>query len=72
VSSATTRDKIRIGVVTVSDRASSGEYQDLGGPAIRDWMDQALLNEWQAVARLVPDEQPIVEAALKELCDDEG
>lgn len=68
---STSRDKIRIGVVTVSDRASSGEYEDLGGPAIREWMDKALLNEWDAVARLIPDEQEQVESALKELCDDE-
>ena len=65
-------DKIRIGVVTVSDRASIGEYEDLGGPAIREWMDKALQNEWEAVARLIPDEQDQVEAALKELCDDEN
>jgi len=60
---------IRIGIVTVSDRASRGEYEDQGGPAIREWLDKALLNEWEAVARLVPDEQPEVEAALKELVD---
>jgi molybdopterin adenylyltransferase len=68
---ASSRDKIRIGVVTVSDRASIGEYEDLGGPAISEWMDKALLNEWQAVARLIPDEQDQVEATLKELCDEE-
>jgi len=60
---------IRIGIVTVSDRASRGEYEDQGGPAIKEWLDKALLNEWEAVARLVPDEQPEVEAALKELAD---
>jgi len=62
----------RIGIVTVSDRASRGEYQDLGGPAIREWLDQALTSDWQAVARVIPDEQPIVEQTLKELCDQEG
>lgn len=62
---------IRIGIVTVSDRASRGEYEDQGGPAIREWLDKALTSEWEAVARLVPDEQEQVEAALKELADQE-
>lgn len=61
--------KARIGIVTVSDRASRGEYEDLGGPAIRDWLDNVLTSEWEGVARIVPDEQDQVEAALKELCD---
>lgn len=64
-------DKIRIGIVTVSDRASRGEYEDQGGPAIHEWLDKALINEWEAVARLVPDEQNEVELALKALADDE-
>ncbi len=63
---------IRIGFVTVSDRASRGEYEDLGGPAMRDWLSRALKSDWQPVSRLVPDEQPEVEAALRELSDDEG
>lgn len=63
---------VRIGIVTVSDRASRGEYEDLGGPAIRDWLGQALLTPWEGVARLVPDEQDQVEAALRELCDEQG
>ncbi len=63
---------IRIGFVTVSDRASRGEYEDLGGPAMQDWLSKALSCEWQAVARIVPDEQDQVETALKELADDEG
>lgn len=66
------QDSIRIGIVTVSDRASRGEYEDLGGPAIEEWMGKALTNEWQAVPKLVPDEQDQVEAALKSLCDNEG
>lgn len=61
----------RIGIVTVSDRASRGEYEDLGGPAIRDWLNQALDCDWQAVARVIPDEQPQVEATLREMCDEE-
>jgi len=63
---------VKIGFVTVSDRASRGEYEDLGGPAMQDWLSKALSCEWQAVARVVPDEQDQVEAVLKELADDEG
>lgn len=63
---------IRIGFVTVSDRASRGEYEDLGGPAMQDWLSKALSNGWEAVARIVPDEQDQVEAALKELADEQG
>jgi molybdopterin adenylyltransferase len=62
----------RIGVVTVSDRASRGEYEDLGGPAIRAYFDEVLTTPWAPVARLVEDEQPRIEAALKELVDTEG
>ena len=64
-------DRIRIGVVTVSDRASRGEYEDRGGPAIHDELDKILVSEWEAVARVIPDEQPLIEATLRELCDDE-
>lgn len=67
-----TQTKARIGIVTVSDRASRGEYEDLGGPAIQQQLTDILTNEWEAVARLVPDEQLQVEALLKELCDVEN
>jgi molybdopterin adenylyltransferase len=66
------RQVAKIGVITVSDRASRGEYQDLGGPAIIVALGEILKSPWQAVARVVPDEQPAVEAALRELCDREG
>ena len=62
----------RIGFVTVSDRASRGEYEDLGGPAMQGWLSDALSNEWEAVARVVPDEQDQVEAVLKELADEQN
>jgi len=62
----------RIGIVTVSDRASRGEYEDQGGPAIRQWLGETLVSPWQAVPRLVPDEQEQVEAALRDLCDESG
>jgi molybdopterin adenylyltransferase len=59
----------RIGVVTVSDRASRGDYEDLGGPAIREWLNRALASEWEPVNRIVPDEQAQVELILRELTD---
>lgn len=62
----------RIGIVTVSDRASRGEYEDLGGPAIDAWLRKALCSDWEAVPRLVPDEQEQVEAVLRELSDRDG
>jgi molybdopterin adenylyltransferase len=65
-------NNIPIGIVTVSDRASRGEYEDLGGPAIQQWLTDALASEWQAISRVIPDEQPLVEATLRELCDELG
>ncbi len=62
-------DKVRIGVVSVSDRASAGIYEDKGIPALQDWLRRALRNpvEWQP--RLIPDEQAQISAALVELVD---
>ncbi len=66
------KQSARIGIVTVSDRASRGEYQDLGGPAITDWLTSALSSEWHAVPRVIADEQTLIENTLKELCDQQG
>ncbi len=68
----TTAAPIRIGILTVSDRASRGVYQDLGGPAIRQCLEEILSCPWEAVARIIPDERPLIEATLQELCDHEG
>ena len=65
-------DGIRIGLVSVSDRASAGVYEDKGIPTLRDWLGRALRNPVQYETRLVPDEQPLVEAALRELVDQCG
>jgi molybdopterin adenylyltransferase len=62
----------RIGIVTVSDRASRGEYEDLGGPAIRAYFDEILTSRWEAVPRVIADERPRIEATLIELVDAEG
>jgi molybdopterin adenylyltransferase len=63
---------VRIGIVTVSDRASRGEYEDRGGPAICEYLARVLTNQYEAVARVIPDEQPLIEQTLSELCDVEG
>jgi molybdopterin adenylyltransferase len=63
---------IRIGIVTVSDRASQGVYEDLGGPAIRTCLSEIMAAPWEAVARLIPDEQLEIERTLVELCDREN
>jgi len=62
----------RIGVVTVSDRASAGIYEDRGGPAITSYLTQHLTSPWISVARLVADESDIVSRTLIELADKEG
>ena len=61
-----------IGLVTVSDRASAGVYQDLGGPGMVDWLTKALVTPWRAVSRVISDDQHVIEATLKELADVEG
>jgi len=59
----------RIGILTVSDRASAGVYQDLGGPAIASTLGEYLSSPWQPVARLIPDDLDTIRATLIELCD---
>jgi len=61
----------RIGIVTVSDRASQGLYEDKGGPAIHEWLNKALSSPWEAVARLIPDEEHQIERTLRDLADTE-
>jgi molybdopterin adenylyltransferase len=62
----------RIGVLTVSDRASRGEYEDRGGPAIRDYLAEVLTSPFEVVSRLVADERAQIGEAIRGLCDDEG
>ncbi len=64
-----TFDPIRIGIVSISDRASSGVYEDKGLPALKDWLGRALRNPLQFESRLIPDEQAGISAALVELVD---
>ena len=63
---------VKIGIVTVSDRASRGEYEDKGGPAIIDYLGQHIESEWTPVARVIPDERETIAATLIELADREG
>jgi molybdopterin adenylyltransferase len=62
-------DAVRIGIVSISDRASSGVYEDKGLPALKDWLTKALKNPITFEARLIPDEQAGISAALIELVD---
>ncbi|MCP4944946.1 MAG: molybdopterin adenylyltransferase [Planctomycetaceae bacterium] len=62
----------KIGIVTVSDRASRGEYEDLGGPAIASYLNEVLTSPWAAEARVISDDQDLIETTLKELCDNDG
>ena len=64
--------RARIGILTVSDRAYRGIYEDLGGPAIHDYMSEVLTNEWEAVPLVVPDELDAIQAALINMVDDEA
>lgn len=62
-------EHIKIGLVSVSDRASDGRYEDLGIPSLQEWLGKALVTPWSAETRLIPDEQAIIEQTLIELAD---
>jgi molybdopterin adenylyltransferase len=65
-------DIARIGIVTVSDRASRGQYEDISGPAIEETLNDYLTSSWQPVYRVIEDEQPVIEQTIKDLVDKEG
>ena len=67
--SAAVFDTVKIGVVSISDRASTGVYEDKGLPALKDWLTRALKNPVEFESRLIPDEQAGISAALIELVD---
>jgi len=69
MTNADTWDTVHIGIVSISDRASSGVYEDKGLPALQEWLTQALHNPLQFEARLIPDEQAIISQTLIELVD---
>ena len=63
-------NELRIGLLSISDRASSGVYQDKGIPALQEWLAAALTTPFEVESRLIPDEQPLIEQALCELVDE--
>ncbi len=65
-------DTIRIGLVSISDRASQGVYEDKGIPGLTEWLDSALATPWHKVVRLIPDERAQIEQTLIDLVDREG
>ena len=66
------KDELLIGLVSISDRASSGVYQDQGIPALTEWFSAAIASSWRMETRLIPDEQAEIEKTLIELCDETG
>ena len=65
------KETCKFGIITVSDRASSGEYNDLSGPAIEAFLEEALTSDWEVVCRVIPDDQAGIEQSLIELTDSE-
>lgn len=65
-------DSITIGIVSISDRASGGVYEDKGLPGLKQWLGAALASQWTAIERLIPDDQATIERTLVELVDVAG
>ena len=65
-------NELLIGLVSISDRAASGVYEDKGIPALQEWFAAALTSPWRLESRLIPDEQSVIENTLIELCDSVG
>lgn len=66
------KHRLKIGLVSVSDRASSGVYQDQGIPALESWLKSAIVEPFELESRLIPDEQNVIEQTLIELVDQQG
>jgi molybdopterin adenylyltransferase len=67
------KEELIVGIVSISDRASAGVYKDEGIPALKDWLRAAIASPaWRDETRLIADEQPVIEATLKELADRVG
>ncbi len=63
-------DPLKIGLLSISDRASRGIYEDAGLPALKEWIAEVILNPVEIDARLIPDEQPEIEAHLRQMADE--
>lgn len=72
MSNAMQDETLVIGVVSISDRASSGVYEDKGVPSLLEWFGNALASPWRAEQRLIPDERALIEQTLIELADQQG
>jgi len=68
----TASDSLLIGLVSISDRAAAGVYEDKGLPSLTEWFAAALTSPWRVETRLIPDEQPVIERTLVELVDITG
>ena len=68
----TPTNELLIGLISISDRASTGIYQDQGIPALEAWLGAALTSPWKTTTRVIPDEQPTIEATLRDLVDAVG
>ena len=66
------KEELLIGLVSISDRASSGVYEDAGIPALKDWFGAVLTSPWRIEPRLIPDEQQLIESTLIDLVDNVG
>ena len=62
----------KIGFLTISDRASRGEYEDISGPAMQQWVSSAVTSPYESIVRIIEDEQPLIEKTLIELSDELG
>ena len=65
------KQKLKVGLVSVSDRASQGVYADQGIPALQSWLEKALIDEFEIEVRLIPDEQQLIEQTLVDLVDNQ-
>ncbi len=68
----TANEELLVGLVSISDRASSGVYKDEGIPALEEWLARAVATPWRTETRLIPDERPVIEATLLDLVDRHG
>ncbi len=66
------KETSKIGIITVSDRASAGVYEDISGKAIIDTLNDYLTSSWEADYRIIPDEQDVIESTMKEMIDNDG
>jgi molybdopterin adenylyltransferase len=67
------KEELIVGLVSISDRASAGVYKDEGIPSLKEWLGAAIASPaWRDETRLIADEQPVIEATLKELVDEKG